>query len=128
MATGRSISSRLPLVSDTLEASVCTTATASTVTVLACDATFKSTSMRFTSLGGHVERLVFGLLKAGRGHGELIVSDLSVNKLIRAVRVGYRRTNGVGPCVDKSDRSPSAPRCPMESFTVPSTVPKVDWP
>ena len=49
MATGRSISSRLPLVSDTLEASVWSTATASTVTEVACEATFKSTSIRTTA-------------------------------------------------------------------------------
>ena len=49
IATGRSVNSELPLVSAMLEASVWTTATASTVTEVACEATFRSMSMRLVA-------------------------------------------------------------------------------
>ena len=126
IATGRLVSSRLPLVSDTLEASVCTIATASTVTVVACEATFRSMSMRTVARASSVERLVFGFLKSGCIHSELVISDFDVDKLITSVRVGDRGTLRVGSGVHEITVAMGT-RLPDGSFTVPSTVPKVDW-
>ena len=61
IATGRSVNSRLPLVSAMLDASVCTTAIPSTVTVVAWVATFRSRSICLVSLAVKFEGLKLSL-------------------------------------------------------------------
>ena len=110
-----------------MEASVWTTATASTVTEVSLRSYLQ---IHVDTLGGsssQVERLVLGLLKARRVHGEFVVSDLDIDKLIRAVRSVIVERSALVPVFIRVTFAIGT-KLPEGSFTVPSTVPKVDWP
>jgi hypothetical protein len=130
IATGRSVNSRLPLVSAPPDVSVWTTvpAVASTFTVVVCVATWRSASTRLVSreLSAIVVSSTF--LETRLFDRDLVRSDVQIHELVTTL---YRWL----PCCDWSAGAlvpqvtkASVTTLPPGSCTVPRIVPEVDWP